>query len=82
MQVVAPPRLMTFKRHHWFDKACRDLLKLRLKTAEAYVKVLTGESGAGSASDKANFQVSLAVTIIGLGPDFQVVAKVGVPHCC
>jgi hypothetical protein len=60
------------------SNACRDLLKLRLKTAEAYVKVLTGEAGGGQGPDKTYSQVSLTVTIVGLGPDFQVVAKV--PH--
>ena len=54
---------------------CRDLLKLRLKTAEVYVKVLTGDSSE-NAAQRCNHQLSLAVAVLGLGPTFTLQVKV------
>lgn len=56
---------------------CRDLVKLRLKTAEAYVKVLTGTQDAvnGTTGSK-NSHLTLSAGVSGLGPNFQVAIKV------
>ena len=56
---------------------CRDLLKLRLKTAEAYVKVLTGGAGGGeNGAARANHQLSVSAAVVGLGPRFRLQLKV------
>ncbi|KAG2451137.1 hypothetical protein HYH02_004404 [Chlamydomonas schloesseri] len=48
----------------------RDLAKLRLTTARAYVKVLTDGQGAGAFTTNTN--LSLSLNIAGLGPRFRL----------
>eukprot|EP00878_Enallax_costatus_P019435 GHUV01020506.1.p1 GENE.GHUV01020506.1~~GHUV01020506.1.p1 ORF type:complete len:152 (+),score=21.97 GHUV01020506.1:111-566(+) len=48
----------------------RDLVKMRLTTARAYVKVLT--DGKGSASQASTANLFMSVTIQGLGPRFRL----------
>jgi len=50
----------------------RDLCKLRLMTARAYVKVLTDGQGSSSTSIAPSVQVSLTATVEGLGPAFRL----------
>lgn len=57
--------------HHAFQ---RDLLKLRLRTAEAYVKVLT--DGCGSAASATGAKLSMTATLLGLGPHFRIQLQV------
>lgn len=54
---------------------------MRLKVAEAYVKVLSGKGGA-SQDKPANSQVSLSAVVNGLGPVFQLVIKVRSHDSC
>lgn len=59
---------------------CRDLVKLRLRAAEAYVKVLTGKQNACLGPDRAkNNHMALTAAVSGLGPTFQIAVKV---LCC
>jgi hypothetical protein len=67
--------------HHQSGRpACRDLLRLRLKTAEAYVKVLTGQSAGENGVGAANRHLGLTAAVIGLGPHFRLQLKVS--SCC
>eukprot|EP00892_Ulva_mutabilis_P006281 jgi/Ulvmu1/4024/UM189_0008.1 len=60
--------------YHTFQQ---DLLKVRLKVAEAYVKVLTGaQSDATGQNAPCNRQLSLNGAVNGLGPMFQLVIQV------
>ena len=50
---------------------------MRLKVAEAYVKVLTGARGNGSGEENpSNRQLGLTAVVNGLGPVFQLVIQV------
>lgn len=55
---------------------CRDLLKLRLKTAEAYVKVLAGEGAGENGSAVTNSLLAITAVVRGLGPHFQLQIQV------
>ena len=48
----------------------RDLCKLRLQTARAYVKILT--DGVGTQSHTASTSVRLTAHVMGLGPQFRI----------
>ncbi|KAG2484587.1 hypothetical protein HYH03_016628 [Edaphochlamys debaryana] len=50
----------------------RDLAKLRLATARAYVKVLTDGQGAAAFSTSSNTSLSLSLSVTGLGPRFRL----------
>lgn len=51
-------------------------MKLRLKAAEAYVKVLTGNQAPGDGEGSKNSHLTLSASVSGLGPNFQVSVKV------
>jgi hypothetical protein len=51
---------------------------MRLRVAEAYVKVLSGGDGEAGATDR-NSHISMSAAVIGLGPRFQLQLKVCVP---
>lgn len=52
----------------------RDLCKLRLNTARAYVKIIT--DGAGPMSTSSSSQLRLNAAVLGLGPQFKLVLLV------
>ena len=49
---------------------------MRLKTAEAYVKVLTGASGGEAMQRNVNHSIGLTGNVLGLGPAFKLRFKV------
>lgn len=49
---------------------------MRLKVAEAYVKVLSGGHNGGGKEKPSNSQIGLNAVVNGLGPMFQMVIQV------